>query len=244
MIISGIEKLTLLDYPGKVACTVFTTGCNMRCPFCHNSGILSNVMNISSPKIASDLGDSDAVLGDSYVIEFLKSRIGKLDGVCITGGEPTLQSDLKYFIKEIKDMGFLVKLDTNGTRPEIIQELIDAGLIDYIAMDIKNSIDKYDMTAGVRDFDTGKILKSIDVIIQSGIEHEFRTTIVRNYHTEDDIRRICTMIEGCRAYYLQKYTDRESVLDRRCEAIPDSIMHTYLEIAREQIPNTYLRGVE
>ena len=216
----------------------------MHCPFCHNSTIISTTINDVSPKNSSSLGETLNLIGETDVFSFLKSRIGKLDGVCITGGEPTLQSDLKYFIKEIKDMGFLVKLDTNGTRPEIIQELIDAGLIDYIAMDIKNSLDKYDITSGLRDFDTSKILKCIGVIIQSGIEHEFRTTIVRNYHTEDDIRRICTTIKGCKAYYLQKYIDRESVLDRRCEAIPDSIMRSYLEIAREQIPNTYLRGVE
>ena len=152
MIINGFQKLTLLDYPGKVACTIFTAGCNLRCPFCHNASLVTHI-------------DSETTFSTEEVLDYLKKRQGSLEGVCITGGEPLLQPDIKEFISEIKNLGYSVKLDTNGTFPEKLKELVNEGLVDYVAMDIKNSKAKYEETAGINNLDLSKIEESVDFLI-------------------------------------------------------------------------------
>lgn len=194
MIISGLQKLTLLDFPGHVACTVFFAGCDMRCPFCHNAPLVT------------EIGSDDGTMTDEEFFKFLKKRVGILDGVAITGGEPLLRADIKDFIKKVRELGYAVKLDTNGLHPERLAELIDCGLLDYVAMDIKNSPEKYSMTAGV-PVCMDKIKKSIDILISSGIDHEFRTTVVKPLHEKDDFQKIGELIRGAKRYYLQQFLD-------------------------------------
>ena len=183
MIINGLQKLTLLDFPGKTACTVFLGGCNYACPFCHNAPL-------ALP------GRERDEIGEEELLSFLKKRQGLLEGVCITGGEPTLRRDLPEFISKIKALGYLVKLDTNGTRPEMIRELLDKGVLDYIAMDIKAPVYKYDILAGVENAFTDKVLQSIELIKNSGIDREFRTTVTDELHTAEDIAAIAGLIKG------------------------------------------------
>lgn len=189
-IIGGIQKTTLLDFPGKVAAIVFTQGCNFRCGYCHNPELLE--LNKNTEYYAKDF------------IDFLKKRIGKLDGVVITGGEPTLQKDLYDFIKEIKSLGFAVKLDTNGTNPDILEQLIKDNMLDYIAMDIKAPVEKYLRITGVK-IQPDKILKSIGLIINSGIDYEFRTTVIKSQLNLEDFEQIKDLIKGAKKYYLQKF---------------------------------------
>ena len=198
-IIDGFDKLTLLNYPDKVACTIFTKGCNFKCPFCHNSSLISL--------------DKE---NDKYkeVISYLNKRKGILDGVCITGGEPLIHKCIKDLIKEIKDMGFLVKLDTNGSNPLMLKEIIDEKLIDYVAMDIKNTFDKYEMTIGCKT-NLDNIKKSIDVIESSDIDYEFRTTIVKELHTFDDIKGIVNMLDEKSKYYIQNFRNSDGVLNKK-----------------------------
>lgn len=198
-IIDGFDKLTLLNYPDKVACTIFTKGCNFKCPFCHNSSLIGL--------------DKE---NDKYkeVISYLNKRKGILDGVCITGGEPLIHKCIKDLIKEIKDMGFLVKLDTNGSNPLMLKEIIDEKLIDYVAMDIKNTFDKYEMTIGCKT-NLDNIKKSIDVIESSDIDYEFRTTIVKEFHTLDDIKGIVNMLDEKSKYYIQNFRNSDGVLNKK-----------------------------
>lgn len=197
-IIDGFDKLTLLNYPDKVACTIFTKGCNFKCPYCHNSSLIS----------------LDKV-NDKYeeVISYLNKRKGILDGVCITGGEPLIHKSTKDLIKEIKEMGFLVKLDTNGSNPAMLKELIDEKLIDYVAMDIKNTFDKYEMTIGCRT-NIDNIKRSIEIIENSNIDYEFRTTIVKELHTIDDIKGIVSMLNKKSKYYIQNFRNSDGVLNK------------------------------
>jgi pyruvate formate lyase activating enzyme len=193
MILGGYQKLTLIDYPGKIATTVFTVGCSFCCPFCHNP----ELVNL---RLAHD------EKSEKEFFEFLKKRKGKLEGVCITGGEPTIQPDLIDFIKKIKKIGFLVKLDSNGTRPDVLKKLLDAKLLDFIAMDIKNQIKNYNKTTGVKG-DNKRIKLSVDLIMRSGISYEFRTTVVPGIHREKDFEEIAKWIQGAKSYYLQEYRE-------------------------------------
>lgn len=197
-IIDGFDKLTLLNYPDKVACTIFTKGCNFKCPYCHNSSLIS----------------LDKV-NDKYeeVISYLNKRKGILDGVCITGGEPLIHKSTKDLIIEIKNMGFLVKLDTNGSNPAMLKELIDEKLIDYVAMDIKNTFDKYEMTIGCKT-NIDNIKRSIEMIENSNIDYEFRTTIVKELHTIDDIKGIVSMLNKKSKYYIQNFRNSDGVLNK------------------------------
>jgi len=209
--IGGLQKLTLIDYPKRVACTVFLIGCNFRCPFCYNGELVLPEKIKKQP-----------VTSQKVFFEFLKSRIGLLDGVCITGGEPTINNDLPQFIKKIKKMGFLVKLDTNGTTPQMIKELIKSRAVDYIAMDIKSSfssrnekpatmvINKYDEAAGVK-VDLKKIRESIDIIKKSGVDYEFRTTIVPGIHLKGDIVELAREISTVKRYYLQEFKSGKNI---------------------------------
>ena len=194
MLICGLQKLSLLDYPEKLAATIFTGGCNMRCPFCHNALLVTRV-------------SESETIDESEILNFLKKRTGLLDGVCITGGEPRLQNDLADFIIEIRKLGFLIKLDTNGTFPEKLAALLDMGLIDYVAMDIKNSPEKYPLTVGLPNFDSAPVFESAAILMNSPVPYEFRTTLVRELHTFDDIETIGRVLSGAKSYYLQNFED-------------------------------------
>lgn len=202
MIIGGFQKLTLIDYPGKLATTVFTVGCSFRCPFCHNPELVVETKNFASMQGSRTEKD---------FFEFLKKRKDKLQGVCITGGEPTIQADIIEFIKKIKKMGFLVKLDTNGSRPDVLKKIIDLKLVDYIAMDIKNQIKRYSETTGIK-IDEERIKLSVDLIMNSKIPYEFRTTVVPGIHTQKDFLEIAKWIKGAKVYWLQKYEETK-ILD-------------------------------
>lgn len=238
MDIRGLSKLTLLDYPGHIACTVFTGGCSFRCPFCHNGGL------VLQP-------DCSPLISDEYFFDFLKSRKNKLEGVCITGGEPTLRAGLKDFLRRIADMGFLVKLDTNGYQPGIIKEILDENLVDMIAMDIKNSPDKYALTAGLNPehFDIERINESIRIIKESGIAHEFRTTAVRELHEKSDFSEISDWLAGPSQYYIQNYKESDDTIFKydntaSFTSFTDIELLKFLSIVRTNLPNSHIRGVE
>ena len=198
MKISGLQKLTLLDYPGKLAATVFRSGCNFRCPFCHNASL---VVNPSVGQIEED-----------EFFDFLLSRKDRFGAVCVSGGEPTLYSELPSFINRIKEMGFLVKLDTNGYRPSVLRSLVTDGLIDYVAMDIKNSKDSYKKTVGIENFDIVPICESVDFLLSGKVDYEFRTTVVRELHSEKDFVAIADWIGGAKNYFLQSFKDSGDII--------------------------------
>ena len=201
MILGGLQKLTLIDYPGHIAATVFTVGCNFRCPFCHNPELVSGSRYLVSGILEKEF------------FELLKNRKGKLEGICITGGEPTIQPDLVEFIKKIKDLGFKVKLDTNGARPDVLRLLYAKKLLDFVAMDIKNYPEKYAKTANSK-VDIERIKLSVDLIRNSGVDYEFRTTVVPGLHKEGDFAKIGKWIEGSKKYVLQRYEDKGKILDQ------------------------------
>ena len=199
MKIHGLSKTTLLDFPGHLACTVFTGHCNFRCPFCHNGEL------VLCP-------DSEPGIPEEDFFAFLESRKNRLEGVAITGGEPTVNADLVDFIKKIKERDLLVKLDSNGTRPDILKELIDSSLVDYIAMDIKSSKEGYPKACGLKSMDLSVIEESVNLLMNSGIEYEFRTTVMKELHSEKEFREIAEWIKGCSAYYLQSFRPAETLL--------------------------------
>ena len=205
MFISGFHKTTLLDYPGCIAAAIFTGGCNFRCPFCHNSGLVQDPFK-------------EGLVPEDEVLAFLDKRKKILKGVCITGGEPTLQPDLPDFIGKVRKMGYRVKLDTNGYRPEVLRELLESGLLDYAAMDIKNCPEKYGAAAGLippgnaGGFELGKIEESIKLLLDGQIDYEFRTTVVKELHTVEDIAAIGAWVKGTPAYYLQKFEDSGHII--------------------------------
>lgn len=231
MQIHGFNKTTLLDYPGHVAATIFTGGCNFRCPFCQNGDLVLRPAQI--PLIAEE-----------DILQTLRKRKGILTGVCITGGEPTLQPDLSDFLKKIKELGYLIKLDSNGYRPDVLETLHAERLLDYIAMDIKTSPENYGAVAGIRHLDLGKIQASVDFIRNSGIMYEFRTTVVRELHTASDFRRIGKWLQGCNAYFLQSYQESDGVISPVFSSYEKKELENFLEILRPYIPNVSLRGVD
>ena len=198
MEIQGLQKMTLLDYPGKVACTVFLGGCDLRCPFCHNGELVE--------------GEAPAALNDGELTAFLKKRQGLLDGVCVTGGEPLLRPELEGLLSQIKSLGFPVKLDTNGSHPDRLRRLTEAGLVDYVAMDIKNSPERYGETAGRSGLDLAPFRESVSFLLSGAVDYEFRTTVVRELHDGDSFRAIGPWLAGARRYYLQSFVDRDTVL--------------------------------
>ena len=230
MKIHGLQKMTLLDFPGHVACTVFLGGCDFRCPFCHNFELVD--------------GSEKPIMDDSELISFLESRTALLDGVAITGGEPCLHSDLPELIKKIRSIGYPVKLDTNGNHPGLLKQLIDEGLVDYVAMDIKNSEDKYAWTCGLDEMDLTPIKQSISILMNCDIEYEFRTTVIKEFHTEDDFHKIGEMIKGARAYFLQRFTDRDSVPYGNLTSPHPDEMRVFAQIAQKYVQNSSLRGVD
>ena len=197
MKICGLQKMTLLDYPGRVACTVFLGGCDMRCPFCHNSTLAD--------------GTSPEVMGEEELLSFLEKRRGLLDGVAVTGGEPLLREENLDLLRSIRRLGYSVKLDTNGTHPDRLRRVIGEGLAQYVAMDIKNSPERYAETAGLKQLDLRPVQESVTLLLEGRTDYEFRTTVVAELHDEDSFRKIGPWIRGARRYFLQKFTDRETV---------------------------------
>lgn len=231
MKICGLQKTTLLDFPGHVAATIFTGGCNFRCPFCHNSELLP--------------GSVEAEYSQQEILEFLRRRSGILEGVCITGGEPTLQPDLEAFIRSVREIGLLVKLDTNGYRTATLRDLCEKGLLDYVAMDIKAGRDNYANAAGVDGLNLDRIDESIKFLIQGPVPCEFRTTVVRGLHTEADFRQIGPWIAGCERYYLQNFTDSGQVLEpERFAGFPALELERFAEIVRPFVGSVSLRGID
>lgn len=230
MTIHGIAKMTLLDFPGHVACTLFLPGCDFRCPFCHNFDLAT--------------GKSEEVMAEEELLSFLSGRKGLLDGVAITGGEPLLHRDLPELLKKIKDLGYKTKIDTNGYHPDALFAVLSSGLCDYVAMDVKNSPAKYAETCGVDSVDLGKIEKSIEILKNSAVDHEFRTTVTAELHTSDDIEAIGKMIAGAKKYFLQAFVDRDSVPFEGFSAPPRGTMEEYLGIARKYVPEAALRGID
>lgn len=229
--IAGMQKLTLLDFPGKVACTIFTDGCNFRCPFCHNASLVL------------DRGENIGYETDE-VLSFLKKRQGIVEGVCISGGEPTLMPGLEDFIREVKSLGFAIKLDTNGTRPETLKHLVHEGLIDYVAMDIKNCREKYALTAGMcESYDISKIEESASFLMSGVVDFEFRTTVVDPLHDTEDFVRIGEWLAGDEKFFLQKFIDSGDVIGRGLDAYSDEKMSEFLNTLKCLVPNAQLRGI-
>ena len=231
MLISGLQKLTLLDYPGRVACTVFTGGCNFRCPFCHNAPL------VLPEQLAHDTDEEQ-------VLAFLKKRVGVLDGVAITGGEPLLHKDIGAFLAKVKALGYQIKLDTNGSFPELLMELVKDGLVDRVAMDIKNSPAHYARTVGLPHFDLSPVRESAAMLMAGSLPFEFRTTVVNELHTQEDMTAIGQWLAGTENYYLQYFVDEDSVLRPGLHAPSKEKMQAFLQILRQTIPNAHIRGEE
>ena len=229
MNIIGFQKLTLVDYPGKVAAILFTGGCNFRCPYCHNGEL------VLYPEDFPPYPDED-------IFSYLDKRKGILDGVVVSGGEPTLQADLAPYLERIKERGLLVKLDTNGTRPGVIRKLVEGKLVDYIAMDVKNSLSGYARTIGLKSFDTSGIEESISYLKEGHVEYEFRTTVTRELHHEENIRDLALLLKGCRAYYLQNYVSNENTISKNNSPLSLDELKNYIEILRLSIENVSIRN--
>lgn len=230
MNIVGFQKMTLLDFPGKVACTVFTGGCNFRCPFCHNASLVTHI-------------DVNNKIEESEILEFLKKRQGLIDGVCITGGEPLLNDDISDFLMKIKNLGYLIKLDTNGSFPNRLSELVNDGLVDYVAMDIKNSKEKYKTTTDCIGLNIRDIEKSVTFLMNSNVDYEFRTTIVRELHTNDDIESIGKWIQGAKRYFLQNFVDSGDLICGNMSAVEPTDLYKMQQIAKSFVVNTEIRGI-
>ncbi|MBO5939146.1 MAG: anaerobic ribonucleoside-triphosphate reductase activating protein [Clostridia bacterium] len=232
MIIKGLQKITLLDFPGKVACTVFTGGCNFRCPFCHNDSLVTHSERVKS-------------IPEEEIFSYLSRRKGVLDGVGITGGEPLLQKDIADFCRKVHDMGLLVKLDTNGSFPDRLRALLDEGLVDYIAMDIKNCKEAYAETCGLKDMsqELEKIEESIRLIMSVGIPYEFRTTVVREFHSEARMEALAKEIAGAERFFLQTFTDSGDLIGGGLSAYSAEEMEKLLSIVKPYVPTTELRGI-
>ena len=233
MRIAGLQKLTLLDYPGQVACTVFTGGCNFRCPYCHNASL------VLPERMEEEPGGAEAAL------RFLEKRRGVLDGVAVSGGEPLLQAGLAEFLRAARAMGYRVKLDTNGSFPERLRALVEEGLVDYVAMDVKNAPALYAETAGCRLLDMAAVERSRAYLMSGAVRYEVRTTLVRGLHTPESVREAAEWITGARAYYLQRFRDSGDVIAAAgLGAFTDDEMRAMADIAKPFVPSVRLRGVE
>lgn len=230
MKIQGLQKLTLLDYPGKVACTIFTAGCNFRCPFCHNASLVMHT-------------EENEDITEEELFSFLQKRIGILDGVCISGGEPLLQADIKPFIEKVKALGYSVKLDTNGSFPKKLKSLVEDGLIDYVAMDVKNCKAHYGETIGVQEYDLTNIEESIAFLMQGKVSYEFRTTVVREFHKKKDFESIGEWIQGAAKYYLQSFVDSGDLIQTGLSGYEKKQMEEALKIVKKTIQTAELRGL-
>lgn len=227
MSLVGLDKMSLLDYEDKISAVLFYKACNFRCPFCHNG--------------LTVLEANDEILFEA-VLDYLRSRKGLLDAVVFTGGEPTLEPRLKEHIIKVKELGFEIKLDTNGTNPNILKDLIDSHLIDYVAMDIKNSEEKYPLTCGVKSIDMDSIKKSIQIIMSSGVPYEFRTTLVNEFHKKEDMEGLTFLIKGARVLYLQKFVEREGCIQKGLHEISENDANSFKKILEKYIDKVELRG--
>ena len=275
MRLAGLQKLTLLDFPGEVACTVFTLGCNLRCPFCHNPELVLPQLYVGSANDAGSVddagsandsgndsapgsgGDSDSgLLPEETFFDFLKRRRGRLSGVAVTGGEPTLHADLPDFLRRIRGMGFQVKLDTNGLNPDMLRTVLDASLADYVAMDVKNSPEKYALTCGYAEDMSSRLWeraeKSIALLKESPVRCEFRTTVALGLHTDEDIRKMAAQLAGTRPWYLQQFAEGvEGGVLTGAFTRPDlalaspsfADLERMKALAKAQVPNVSVRGV-
>lgn len=230
MVFHGLQKLTLLDFPGKVAATLFTAGCNFRCPFCHNASLVTHI-------------DNESVYTEEELLSFLRKRKDVLDGICVTGGEPLMHADILPFLRAVKELGFSVKLDTNGTFPDRLKALVSSGLADYVAMDIKNSREKYAEAIGCAEAPLDAIEESVRFLMGCGIPYEFRTTVVKGLHTEEDIEKIAQWIGGAKKYFLQNFVDSGDLIGEKMEAFSPKELDTMRKIAAFYVPETALRGV-
>ncbi len=230
MRIQGLQKLTLLDFPERTACTVFTAVCNFRCPFCHNASLVVNI-----PK--------EAEISEEEFFVFLRKRQGILDGVCISGGEPLLQPDIEQFIRKIKDMGFAVKLDTNGSFPDKLIHMVESGLVDYVAMDIKNSPETYAFTSGTETLDIEVIKKSVSYLKEGHVPYEFRTTVVKHYHSKESFEEIGKWLAGTEKYFLQNFVDSGDLIGKHTRGCRGEEMKEFLATVQKYIPSAKLRGM-
>ena len=230
MRIQGLQKTTLLDYPEKVACTVFTAGCNFRCPFCHNASLVVDI-------------PQEAQITEEAFFSFLKKRQGILDGVCVSGGEPLLQPGIVEFIRKIKELGYAVKLDTNGSYPDKLKYLVREKLVDYVAMDIKNSLDAYAVTAGTDDKFLGAIEESVSFLKEGNVPYEFRTTVTKDFHTREHFEKIGRWIQGAEKYFLQSFVDSGDLIDSKICGCDEEEMKEFLSTVKTHVPNVRLRGI-
>ena len=230
MKINGIQKMTLLDYPGRVACVIFTGVCDFRCPFCHNSELLD--------------GTAPEVMTRDELIAFLKTRTALLDGVVITGGEPLIDRSVKELLRDIKSLGYDIKIDTNGNHPELLKEIVAEGLADYVAMDIKNSPERYAVTAGIENpaWDISRVRESVELLKEGHVAYEFRTTVCEQLHDIDSFRVIGPWLEGAEAYYLQPFVDRDTVKYDGFTAPSDVQLDEYCDTLRPFVPSVSVRG--
>ena len=230
MRICGLQKLAMVDYPGKLAATVFTGGCHLRCPFCHNALLVTELDRCTESHSVEE------------ILSFLKGRRGLLDGVVLTGGEPLLQNGAEDFLKAVRELGFDVKLDTNGTFPERLAAIVEAGIVDYVAMDIKNCLPKYPMTVGLDTFDTRPVQESAQLLMNSGVDYEFRTTVMRPCHTAADMEAIGHWLEGAKRYFLQTFVDSGNLIGRGMTPFTPDEMQGLAALARPYFGTVEVRG--
>ena len=227
MQLGGLQKLTLLDFPGRLACTAFTVGCNFRCPWCHNGSLVRRTAE---------------TFDASELLAFLRKRRGVLDGVCISGGEPLLHDTLADTLRAVKDLGYAVKLDTNGSFPDRLRQLVEDGLVDYVAMDVKNCREHYGVTAGVPDLDVSPIVESVSYLLSEPVEFEFRTTVVGQFHNRENMEALARWIAGAKRYFLQSFVDGETLLLRGCTGLSPQEMEDLRQVVLPWVPGVELRG--
>ena len=226
----GMQKMTLLDYPGYVACTLFTGGCNFRCPFCHNALLVLDL-------------DENYTIPEEEVLAFLKKRQGLLDGVCVTGGEPLINKDIGDFLSKVKELGFKIKLDTNGTNPALLKELVSQNLVDYVAVDIKNSPEKYAETVGLKSFDMSSINETVNFLMTGSVDYEFRTTVTKQFHTEKSREEAARFIRGAKRYFLQNFVDSGNLIGSGITGQSKEEMEKLLSVVKKYVPDSCLRGI-
>ena len=227
MQLGGLQKLTLLDFPGRLACTAFTVGCNFRCPWCHNGSLVRRTAE---------------TFDASELLAFLRKRRGVLDGVCISGGEPLLHDGLADTLRAVKDLGYAVKLDTNGSFPDRLRQLVEANLVDYVAMDVKNCREHYGVTAGVPDLDVSPMVESVSYLLSEPVEFEFRTTVVGQFHNRENMEALARWIAGAKRYFLQSFVDGETLLSRGCTGLSPQEMEDLRQAVLPWVPGAELRG--
>ncbi len=229
MNIQGLQKLTLLDFPGRMACTVFTAGCNLRCPFCHNSPLV-----INPPK--------EPEYPVEEILEFLKKRKGILDGIAITGGEPLMQPDIKEFIIKVRELGYAVKLDTNGTFPKKLKELVNEGLVDYVAMDVKSSKTGYPQCVGIGGYDLSKVEESVEFLKEGKVDYEFRTTVADGLHTLEDIEELGKWLQGSKRHFIQAFKDSGDLIGFGLEPFSKDMLNSMCDVMKKYVPDCQVRG--